>query len=659
MTLIGLRILPPFAIGRLGSAEKPLVNYTLADDPERPLESRTLQAAETLEVDEATGEILRSRLPSTITFKDEQERIRPVAPFLEVFAETREHGLVPLTTAALRTLGISPAALSWRVEMGNRKVARRTGDAKDSVQADTGWFSGHAPVELHGHCPNFVSREAFIRFGRVRFIRPNADFPEIRMRFTPAQGLIYGPKLTAEQWARDKAEGSKSVDNLYQIPEERAVYDPRKGRWYRFEVPEGIDNADPDYKGPFVSETLPPSLFAIQPPAPCWLNRNVAISRGYFDDACDGVVTVRLQLGPRRRLEARARITSAPPMVIPDTLFLRSLADDLDQVIHGPAVPPSEPPEITRARAMDIVRRAFDTVRFLNVAVMNGNPVQGRDPLLFDTMPAEEAFDTGRLMRPVVPERTADTLMIQALHQQVFTALRSGTAPWFGRMLRMPDQVTDFTDHGRRKMPAMMCGADGSYLALTWRQIRTIFAASSLPPGPAAALHESLPGGDALWPEPEGTAPALTPRNLSAQLHYAAAGNPASSRPVSSIANCTPGLEVDFRAVWRRMFKGLVLREWDNLVLEVEPGATDAAGRSLAGLRGCRLLRVDGRLMMAQMLGPSPADTQGQSVVLSSDANPFGVAPLEWSNGLAHTLQDKQGGTAQCDFTRKPVWLDQ
>ena len=37
--------------------------------------------------------------------------------------------------------------------------------------------------------------------------------------------------------------------------------------------------------------------------------------------------------------------------------------------------PANEPEDITRARAMDIVRRAFETVRFLNIAVMNGNPV--------------------------------------------------------------------------------------------------------------------------------------------------------------------------------------------------------------------------------------------------------------------------------------------
>ena len=127
-----------------------------------------------------------------------------------------------------------------------------------------------------------------------------------------------------------------------------------------------------------------------------------------------------------------------------------------------------------------------DTLRskvedYMRVAVMNGNPVNGRRPLDFDTMPAEEAFDVFRMMRPVVPERTADTLMIMGLHQQVYAALQGGAAPWFAHALRLPTEVGDLTDHGRRKMPAMMCGADGGYLALTYRQINAILRCSGMP----------------------------------------------------------------------------------------------------------------------------------------------------------------------------------
>jgi len=67
-----------------------------------------------------------------------------------------------------------------------------------------------------------------------------------------------------------------------------------------------------------------------------------------------------------------------------------------------------------------------------------------------------------------------DNLAVVALHQGIFAALRSGSCPWFVDVLRLPEEIGDLTDKGRRKMPAMMRGADGRYLALTRRQIDLI-----------------------------------------------------------------------------------------------------------------------------------------------------------------------------------------
>ena len=220
----------------------------------------------------------------------------------------------------------------------------------------------------------------------------------------------------------------------------------------------------------------------------------------------------------------------------------------------------------------------------MNVAVMNGNDFKGRPALSLDSMPEEEAADTQRAIRPVMAPGTVDTLAIMALHQQAFAALRGGAAPWFLRLLRRPDEAADFTDRGRRKMPALMCGADNNYLALTWRQIDTIRKAALAPPAPAPA------------PARRSCEDGLTPKNLSAQISYEARGNPISSRPVTSVANCCPGLEVDFRAVWRRMFRGIELREYDNLVIEVDKDCDTGQSRPRQAeaeqLTGHRLLRV-------------------------------------------------------------------
>ncbi len=130
--------------------------------------------------------------------------------------------------------------MEWRVSVANRKVVRRTGNPHDLVAANTGWFSDHDSHLLQGYCKNFISEKACIAFGHVRFIASNDKFPGIRLRFTPAQGLIYGPSANPD----DKV-----------IPAERAIYDNTKG-WL------GFGSKDVE------NQTLPPSLYAIDPPAP-------------------------------------------------------------------------------------------------------------------------------------------------------------------------------------------------------------------------------------------------------------------------------------------------------------------------------------------------------------------------------------------------------
>jgi hypothetical protein len=637
MTIFSLRILPPLAIGRLGSAPEPVDNYTIEENPEHPLDFRTIKGAETFIVDEASGEISGSRIPESLTFKL-NGLMRPVAPFLEVFAQTDtdpSKPLEPLTLALLAQHGLGEGEVAWRVSVANRKVFRRTNDIDDVVSANSGWFSSHDSKRLEGHCNNFIDADHFIDFGRVRYIKPNTAFPQVRLRFTPAQGLIYGPNL---------GEPEKHADpTLFQVPLKHQIYDKTKG-WYKFDP---IPAEDPTTH--FYNETMPPSLYAIIPPAPPWLNNNIAISRGYLDDACDGFVEVGLTLKDGTRLEVSARICAGAPVVVPDSLFVRNLADDIEQIIEGPQVPAEEPYEVTRAKAEDIIRRAYETVRYLNVAMMNGNSPQGRPPLQFDTMPAGEAFATDRMERPVMAPSTVDTLAILALHQQVFTALRSGAMPWFLRLVRLPEDTADFTDEGRRKMPALMCGADSNYLALTRRQIDTIRAASDAP-----AFSTDLKWGTNGAVSTEST-PPLTPRNRTAQVNYVAAGNPVSSRPINAIANCCPGLEMDFRAVWRRIFEGLVMREYDSLVIDVDPQQDDPGKLKL---KGHRLLRVDGVKVMARAKGPDPSDDFG-SVVLSTEDDQDAVQPLEWSNLLAPMLHKNAGGSVTCDFTADEVWDDQ
>jgi hypothetical protein len=702
MTIHEIRLLPPLAIGRLGSADEPLDNFSIETipefpeaktkpesetKPESPLGFRRIVPAETLVVNEETGEIQDAFTPTEIQFKtSDGNRIRPVAPFLEVWARVgNATEFKPLTIEDLRNEGLTSEDVRWSVHADNRKVERRTGDPHDIVHAEIGPFSDHGKKALRGHCKNFRRAEDAIDFGSVRYIKPTekkkkpgsnekADPGIIRLRFTPAKGLIYGPgpdpenpeqqelglsqqqdeisQVLVKQMGKAENQAPK-VDFTYVVEGERAIYNSSK-RWWKFSIPPGVRNSDPK-SYVFYNETLPPALFASFP-APCWLNDNLSVSRGLLDDTCDGVVEVTLTLKNGKTLTAASRIVTAPPAPVPDSLFIRLLADDLDQAIFGPEVANDEPVEVMRALAEDILRRAYETVRFANVAVMNGNPVDGRDPLDLDTMPAEEAFGTWRMMRPVFPEHTVDTLAILALHQRVYAAMRGGAAAWFPRLLRRPDEVADFTDAGRRKMPPLMAGADGGYLALTNRQIDTIQKASQQPVG--APL-----GGDLTF-QADDPRRSLSPRNASAraraaEVHHVAQGNPISSRPITAIGNCTPGLEVDFRAVWRRVFEGIVLREWDNLVVQAEdPNNQDLEGRRLLKIEYDDASGPRSFLTMTTQVGPSPADTKARSVVLAYEGNPKGAAPLEWSNLLSHVLHERAGNTVTCTFSSEQVWAD-
>src|SRR5689334_15525256 len=132
--------------------------------------------------------------------------------------------------------------------------------------------------------------------------------------------------------------------------------------------------------------------------------------------------------------------------------------------------------------------------------------------------------------------------------------------------------------------------------------------------------------------------PKISPRNLAAQLDYRGRGNPPVTHPRTAISNCFPGLEFDFRAIWRRIFIGLVMTECSNFVADVEDP-------KLADLKGHRLLRIDGNPVAVVTKGtniPGRAPT-----VLSTGASPDAVSFMEWGNSIA-LLVGRQGETVSC-----------
>jgi hypothetical protein len=607
MAIVEIRILPPLAVGRLGASAIPLEAFDLKVDPQQPLGFRTIVPCETFELDADTGAIARAHTPARIRFKDHTAAggavIRPLAPFLEVFAVTDERPdtLVPLTLELLAREGLGVDALRWSVSVGNIKIFRRTGDCDDKIVASVEDIQDHAAHPLLGECGNFLP-DRRLPLGEVRFVRPTPEFPQIRLRFTPAAGKVYGASTR-----RIPAAGKQEVDDPIINSDELVLYDRHKGGWRGY------------------SETVGPTLTNPAQIYAGYADGDAQVSWGYLDDECDGFVRVTLRLADGRELSASSHIGAGPPAFAPDTLPPRAVSDELEQILLGPEV---DGP-VSVEQAQDVVRRAFETVRLMNVAVMNGNPVDGRENVA-STMVRQDTGDFERLYEPIMAGSLVDTLAVRDLHARVYAGMGGALGPWFADALRRPEEIGDLSSAARRKMPALMRNADGRALCLTRRMIDTVVQAAA----------QGMFG--AREPAPTPTPGPLATRDLVAQLHHRGAGNPFSVLPRAAISNCFPGLEYDFRNLWRRALVGIVVVENNNYVVAAE-------GDEFADLVDRRLLAVDGRPTMVVTEGP--VFPGGGNQRLATAANPNAVSFMEWSNSLAHVLQ-KQGQEVVCKFTR-------
>jgi hypothetical protein len=457
-----VRILPPLAIARLGSADEPVNNYDLHVPPGQPLGYRVITPAPTLVIDEALGAIV-ARERRKVTFKDHQGQVRPVAPFLELwgrFDDSDDWRHLTMDDLPPR------ATIAWEVQLGNIKVFRRTGDPKDRVIANTGPITGHDRVPILGRADHFLPGKA-IPFGDVRFIRPTAAFPHLRVRYTPARGYVYG----ADAFARNADGTYKTAGNYLAVDRNirDVVYDAKRGTWL------GYTESIPPNQPFDPALTVPPQIYAGQEgkTSTDW------VSMGYLDDECDGVIAVKIE-SATGVLTAFARLGAGPPAYAPDSYPIRSVYDELEQAMLGPTIEPGDYTDDELQReAEEILRRAFETVRLMNTTIMNGNADKTGQVDIGSTMVRQDSNDAARAWQTIMAPTIVDNLAVQSLHQNIFTVLRSGAPPWFVSTLRQFDEIGDLTDLGRRKMPGMMRNADGRYLCLTRRQYDKIRAAAS------------------------------------------------------------------------------------------------------------------------------------------------------------------------------------
>jgi len=127
-------------------------------------------------------------------------------------------------------------------------------------------------------------------------------------------------------------------------------------------------------------------------------------------------------------------------------------------------------------------------------------------------------------------------------------------------------------------------------------------------------------------------------RDLHEQLSYRAAGNPPGTLPATAISNCFPGLEFDFRNVWKHIFEGIEMHESDNIVV----GADDTPDKQR--LLNRRLVRIRLRDRSVQkVVVPVRGPNDNGALTL------FEWQALEWSNVLAAVLREPN--PVKCEFT--------
>jgi hypothetical protein len=455
MSILELRILPPLAISRLGAASEPLEAFELQTDPKKPLDYRQITPRPSFKVNKKNGKITEVYTPEKIRFKDEDKKIRPVAPFLEVFVRTSDapDALQPLTTNLLKKEGLSPKNLHWEIDLGNIKIFRRTGKPGDKILAHL-TVTDHAHHPMLGHCENFLPNKT-LPLGHVQFIKPTKKFPEIRLRYTPAAGLVYGTSRE-RHFVNSNNKVELQCDPIIDS-DDLILYDEKKGwRGYSENTGPRLTNPASIYAGYSDPET------------------NVQVSWGYLDDECDGTVKIVLKLNSGKELSAQSYIGAGPPAFAPDTLPIRVISDEMEQLLYGPDVANED---VSLDDATELVLRALETVRLMNTAVMNGNPVNGRLNTA-STMVRQNTNDFERYYEPIAATSLVDNLALRALHERVFSTLAAGGAPWFAQALRQPEEIGDLSSAALRKMPALMRGADGRSLTLTRRHINMVIKAA-------------------------------------------------------------------------------------------------------------------------------------------------------------------------------------
>ncbi len=373
--LLGLFFTPGMAVARVGGSATPMVAFDWRESPQ-PQSGTQTTVVPALSFEVQPDGALRPFMPDELRFKEDDGRIRPVAPFMELWARLQgsDGGTeeAPVTLALLAELGLTMAHVAVEVTATNAKAARRTGDGACAFSARVA-IAGedHVPRPLLAFSPHsagqvpLVVPERPIPLGSVQWLRPvaqrDAAFPDVdlsvlRLRFTPAAGHVYG--LPRAQYGPDRLTVTGPMDvlefagrvdgrqHLIVEPERRILQEGTAFSDYRictglFYDPQPQDGYDGSDDGNYTA----------------W---------GVVDDTCDALVTASIAWRGQR-YAAHGRVFVGPPQYAPDRRPFFSISADLaDRDLPLMAVTPANF-EAVKQEVVQLLRRVFETAASLNV----------------------------------------------------------------------------------------------------------------------------------------------------------------------------------------------------------------------------------------------------------------------------------------------------
>ncbi|MEB3283147.1 MAG: hypothetical protein VKK42_29925 [Lyngbya sp.] len=425
----------------------------------------TIEPAETLNL--AIDGTVTSSIPSEISFKDAQG-FKPVCPFFELHGEwSTQTGVKtgPITPQVLAKFGLTTKDLQWKVEVANLKPHHYTLEEGDRVAA-TVEITGDITQRqfLQGVSPQdaeqpLASPDKPVPLGRIQLTRPTDEFPEIRLRFTPAKGKVYGPTNLKERIENlNERLGEDSSWKDLKFPTENQILNP-EAAWCKFVA----TNDDP--------RTNPGGLYATED--------DTGVSLGLVDDVCDGVITCSLPgVSP-----AKARIVVGPPDYAPDRRPVTSLADGLsdrvkrDDVLEAGYV---DDLELTATEVRDLLERVLETMEAMNLDYQN-NRARGenRNIAREESLPPEAAANKAfPEMEPVLGRPLPLTEFGRQRHRrfisvEVFEDMLRERPELIDKWIRQPMTEEKYYD---RKMPALMRGSDRYPMHITRRQYQLLKA---------------------------------------------------------------------------------------------------------------------------------------------------------------------------------------